>query len=85
MKRPADARVTFWTLGVTAIAVAIALFVAWWVLPTPAEIAALRTERDARADLHRCGRGTCVFRLGLKAPRYDESSDYWLSGVQMRR
>jgi hypothetical protein len=74
LKRTAHARGTLWTLGVTAIAAAIALFVAWWVLPTPAEIAALRTERDAlasniailnqrgaRADFRRCGTGhLCV-------------------------
>jgi hypothetical protein len=47
LKRTARARETFWTLGVAAIASGIALLVAWSVLPTPAEIAALRPERDA--------------------------------------
>ena len=88
-KRAANARATFWTLGVTAITAAITLFVAWWVLPTPAEIVALRTERDAlasniailnqrgaRADLRRCGTGHLCVRVDLKAPRYGESSDY---------
>src|SRR5579863_1098271 len=41
MKRAANARMTLWTLGLTATSVAVALFVAWWVLPTPAEIARL--------------------------------------------
>src|SRR5580704_17407395 len=41
VKRAANARVTLWTLGLTAISAGIALFVAWSVLPTPAEIAAL--------------------------------------------
>ena len=89
LKRAANARATFWTLGVTAIALGVALFVAWWVLPTPAEIAALRTERDvlasnivalnergARADLRRCGAGHLCVRVDLKAPRYGEGSDY---------
>jgi hypothetical protein len=89
LKHAANARVTFWTLGVTAIALGVALFVAWWVLPTPAEIAALRTERDAlasniailnergaRADVRRCGSGHLCVRVDLKAPRYGESSDY---------
>ena len=89
LKRAAHARETFWTLGVTAIALGVALFAAWWVLPTPAEIAALRTERDAlvsniaalsqrgaRADLRRCGTGHLCVRVDLKAPRYGESSDY---------
>ncbi|TLY87838.1 MAG: hypothetical protein E6K35_03755 [Gammaproteobacteria bacterium] len=89
LKRAANARGTFWTLGATAIAAAIALFVAWRVLPTPAEITALRTERDtlasniaalnqrgARADLRRCGTGHLCVRVDLKAPRYGESYDY---------
>jgi hypothetical protein len=45
LKREANARVTLWTLGLTATSAAIALFVAWWVLPTPDEIARLRIER----------------------------------------
>ena len=89
LKRAANARTTLWTLGVTAIALGVALFAAWWVLPTPAEIAALRAERDAlasniailnqrgaRADLRRCGTGHLCVRVDLKAPRYGESSDY---------
>ena len=89
IKRAANARVTLWTLGLTVISVAIALFIAWWVLPTTAEIARLRTERDelssnlvvlnqrgARADLRRCGtRHVCV-RVDLSAPRYGEGLDY---------
>jgi hypothetical protein len=88
-KRAANARTAFWSLGVTGIALGAALFVAWSVLPTPAEIAALRTERDelasnvavlnqrgARADLRRCGTGHLCVRVDLKAPRYGESFDY---------
>jgi hypothetical protein len=89
LKRAANARVTLWTLGVTAIALGVALVVAWWVLPTPGEIAGLRAERDAlasniavlnqrgaRADLRRCGTEHLCVRVDLKAPRYGESSDY---------
>jgi len=89
IKREANARVALWTLGLTVISVAIALFLAWWVLPTPAEIARLRTERDelasniavlsqrcARADLRRCGAGRVCMRVDRTAPRYGESSDY---------
>jgi len=89
IKRQANARVTLWTLGLTVISVAIALFIAWWVLPTTAEIARLRTERDelssnlvvlnqrgARADLRRCGAGHVCVRVDLSAPRDGESSDY---------
>jgi hypothetical protein len=89
VKRAANVGVTLWTIGLTAISAAIALFVAWWVLPTRAEIAALRTERDglasnvavlnqggARADLRLCGTRRLCVRVDLKAPRYGESSDY---------
>lgn len=89
VSRAANARTAFWTLGVTAAAAAIAFFVAWWVLPTPAEIAALRTEREelasniailnqrgARADIRRCGTGHLCVRVDLKAARYGASSDY---------
>jgi hypothetical protein len=89
MKREANARVTLWTLALTVTSAAIALFIAWWVLPTPAEIARLRTERDelannlaalnqhgARADLRRCGAGRVCVRVDLSAPRYGASADY---------
>jgi hypothetical protein len=89
IKREANTRVTLRTLGLTVISVAIALFIAWWVLPTPAEIARLRTERDeltnniavlnqrgARADLRRCGARRVCVRVDLSAPRYGERSDY---------
>src|SRR6185437_9192437 len=46
VKRAANARTALWTVGVTATAAMTTLFVAWWVLPTPAEITALRSERD---------------------------------------
>ena len=89
VRRAANARVTLWTVGPTAISAGIALFIAWWVLPTTAEIARLRTERDelssnlvvlnqrgARADSRRCGAGHVCVRVDLSAPRYGESSDY---------
>src|SRR5690348_7570475 len=46
VKRAANARVTLWTMGLTATSASIALFVAWWILPTRAEVATLRAERD---------------------------------------
>jgi hypothetical protein len=89
VKRAANARVTLWTIGHAAISAGVALLAVWWVLPTRAEIAALRAERDelasnvaaldqrgARADLRRCGTAHLCVRVDLKAPRYGESSDY---------
>jgi hypothetical protein len=99
VKGAANVRAVFWTLGVTAIALGVALFVAWWVLPTPAETAASRTERNAlasniavlnqrgaRADLRRCGLGRLCVRVDLKARRYGESSDYLvIRDIEVRR
>jgi hypothetical protein len=89
LKRAANARTTLWTLGVGAIVVTNALLVAWWFLPKPAEIAALRAEREelasniailerrgARADLRRCGAGRICVRVDLTAPRYGDDADY---------
>jgi hypothetical protein len=89
VKQAANVGVALWTLGLTSTWAAIALFVAWCVLPTPAEIARLRAERDelkssvavlnqrgGRADLRRCGAGRMCVRVDLSAPRYGESSDY---------
>ena len=91
VKRAANARVILWTIGLTAISGGIALFVAWWVLPTRAEIAALRTERDelagnvavldrrgARADLRLCGTRHLCVRVDVNAPRYGDQRDYFV-------
>jgi hypothetical protein len=91
VRRAANARVTLWTVGPTAISAGIALFIAWWVLPTPTEIARLRTERDelasnvavlnqrgARADLRRCGTGHLCIRVDTNAPRYGDHRDYFV-------
>jgi hypothetical protein len=91
LKGAANARATLWTLGVTAISAGVALFVAWWVLPTPVEIARLRGERDelasnvavlnqrgARADLRRCGTGHLCVRVDVNAPRYGDQRDYFI-------
>ena len=91
VKRAANARVTLWTIGLTAISAGIALFVAWRILPTRAEIAALRTERDelasnvavlnqrgARADLRLCGTGRLCVRVDMNATRYGEQRDYYV-------
>jgi hypothetical protein len=74
----------------TVICSAIPLLLACWIIPSRAEIAALRTkhdelatqiasleERGGRIDLRRCGDGArlCV-RVDRKAPTYGEQSDY---------
>lgn len=89
VSRAANPRAVLWALGSTGSAAAVALFVAWWVLPTRSQIAALRNERDelvnniatlsqrgGRADLRRCGTGHLCVRVDLEAPRYGQRSDY---------
>jgi hypothetical protein len=89
IKRAANARTAISMLVVTAATSAIALLVAWWVLPNRTEIAALRDERDqlarnvavlnqrgGRANLRRCGTRHLCVRVDLKAPRYGDGDDY---------
>jgi hypothetical protein len=90
LRRAANLRVALWSIGVTTLCSAIPLGEAWWILPSPAEIAALRATRDelastvaalerhgGRIDLRRCGSGNrlCV-RVDRKAPPYGEAADY---------
>ena len=79
-------------MGLSAlVTLAIALGVAWYVLPSRSEIAALRAERDqladnaalleqhgARADLRRCGQQHLCVRVDLAAPRFGEQRDYFV-------
>ncbi|HEY2809381.1 MAG TPA: hypothetical protein VGI91_11375 [Steroidobacteraceae bacterium] len=89
VRRAANVRLTLLPFGMTVIAAAVAIFLAWCVLPTPAEVATLRAQRDelasnieslsqrgGRADLRRCGAGHLCVRVDLNAPRYGERSDY---------
>src|SRR6185312_5418866 len=81
LKLAANTRTTLWAFGIGAIAMTSVLLVAWWFLPKPAEIAALRAEREelasniaildrygARADLRRCGAGRVCPRGPQGAP-----------------
>jgi len=91
VKRAANARVAFWTLGVTASSMAIALFIAWWVLPTPADLAGLRTERDELASnvavLNQrggAGRGVCACGWTSKGPDMAKVPTTWSSrGIKL--
>ena len=89
-QRAANVRALVWSVGMTLLCSAIPLGLACWVIPSRAEIAALRArhdelvtrianlqERGGRIDLRRCGDGArlCV-RVDRKAPMYGEQSDY---------
>jgi hypothetical protein len=90
LRRSANLRTGLWSLGLTLMCSAIPLSLAWWLLPSPGELSALRAKRDdlasavarleqrgARVDLRRCGVGNrlCV-RVDRKAPVYGEAGDY---------
>jgi hypothetical protein len=89
-RRAANVRTLTWSIGITALCSLVPLALACWLLPSHAEIAALRAKRDelttrianleqrgGRIDLRRCGDGArlCV-RVDRKAPIYGEQSDY---------
>jgi hypothetical protein len=86
----ASLRVAAWSVGVTALSAAIPFGVAWWTLPSRADVTAMRTTRDelttniarltqqgGRVELRRCGaaRRLCV-RVDRGAPMYGEAADY---------
>jgi hypothetical protein len=89
-RRAANVRALVWSVGITMLCSAIPLALASWLIPSRAQIAALRARRDelavqiadleergGRIDLRRCGDGArlCV-RVDRKAPPYGEQSDY---------
>jgi malate synthase len=79
-------------MGLSAlVTLAIALGVAWYVLPSRTDIEALRAEREglasnvaqleqhgARADLRRCGGEHLCVRVDLSAPRFGQQRDYFV-------
>jgi hypothetical protein len=86
----ADLRVALWTLGMSALACAIPLAAAWWLLPSRSEIAALSARRDAletsvahlkaeggQIELRRCGspQRMCV-RVDRALGSYGEAGDF---------
>jgi hypothetical protein len=90
VRRAANIQTLVWSVGMTALCSAIPLGLACWIIPSRAEIAALRAKHDelvtkiatleqrgGRIDLRRCGDGgrLCV-RVDRKAPLYGEQSDY---------
>jgi hypothetical protein len=90
VQRAANIRALIWSIGMTTLCSAIPLLLSCWIIPSRAEIAALRTKHDelatkiasleehgGRIDLRRCGDGArlCV-RVDRKAPTFGEQSDY---------
>jgi uncharacterized protein YPO0396 len=90
VQRAASVRALVWSVGITTLCSAIPLLLTCWIIPSRAEISALRAkhdelatkiasleERGGRIDLRRCGDGArlCV-RVDRKAPTYGAQSDY---------
>jgi hypothetical protein len=92
MKQAANLRALFWSVIVAALSTAIPGAIAHWVLPSAAEISALRARRDqlaasvvrleqqgGRVDWRHCGDAArlCV-RVDRAAPPYGDKADYYV-------
>jgi hypothetical protein len=90
LRRGVGWRLGLLSLVLSALCTALALAVAWWILPSRAELAVLRTRHDeyaasvaaleragGRVDLRRCGdqQRLCV-RVDRRAPAYGESGEF---------
>jgi hypothetical protein len=90
MRRAVSLRAALWSIGIAALSAAIPCAIVWRVLPSAAEILALRTTRDelaanvahleqrgGRIEWRHCGDASrlCV-RVERKGPSYGEQADY---------
>ena len=96
LRRAANLRMALWSVGIAALccAMSTALIVAAarWLLPSRAEIAALRSQHEqlvsaivlleehgGRIDLRRCGEaGRFCVRVDRKAPAFGQRADYFI-------
>ena len=90
VRRAASVRIALWAIGVATACSVLPAALAWSVLPSRAEVARLRRERDllaasvarlenegGRIDLRRCGSPSrlCV-RVERSGPAYGTHADY---------
>ena len=90
LRRAAGLSLVVWSIAVTTLCAVVALLIAWWVLPSRAEIAALRSRRDeyvqalasldrqgGRVELRSCGPShrLCV-RVDRRAPAFGEAAEF---------
>ena len=90
LRRAAGVNLLIWSVAITSVCVLLALAIVWWVLPSRAEIAALRARRDdlalAVASLERqagkvawrrCGaeQRLCV-QIDRRAPAFGDAADF---------
>jgi hypothetical protein len=89
VRRAANMRVLTWSIAIALLSSAIPFGLAWWLIPSQSDIAALRAkhaelaakianleQEGGRMDLRRCGGGRLCVRVDRKAPMYGEQSDY---------
>jgi hypothetical protein len=92
LDRAARLRFMTWTLSLTVLSGAMTALSAWWLLPSPAEIEALRLRREqltaaletleqhgGLVDMRRCGseQRWCV-RVDRRAPAFGDQADYFV-------
>ena len=93
VKRAVAVRVGFWSLVSAVVSALLALGTQWVLLPSPGELARLRTahadliatvarleKAGGKVDLRRCGQPErlCV-RVDKRAPVYGEAADYFVA------
>ena len=90
VRRAASLRGSVWSIGIVLLCTALPAVFARLVLPSRAEVAALRVQRDAltqnlrdlersgaKIDWRRCGHpGRLCVRIDRKAPAYGAAADY---------
>ncbi|HVW69136.1 MAG TPA: hypothetical protein VHB68_09180 [Steroidobacteraceae bacterium] len=89
VSRAANLRVVLWSVGITFLCTAVPLGTFFWLIPTQAELAAMRAKREVlaasvarleqrggRVDLRRCGSDRLCVRVDRKAPVYGAAGDY---------
>jgi hypothetical protein len=90
LRHVADLRVALWTLAMVAISCAAPMGIAWWLLPSRGELAALNARRDelqtsvarlraegGQVEMRHCGvaQRLCV-RIDRKAGAFGEAGDF---------
>jgi hypothetical protein len=96
LRRSANMRLAVWSVTITAtccaMMIAVILSAARWLLPSQAEIAALRSQHEGlasaiarlqehggRIDLRRCGdTGRFCVRVDRHAPAFGQGADYFV-------
>jgi|SRR5271156_3486365 hypothetical protein len=90
LQRVANLRLAAWGVGILSLSAVIPFVIAWYLLPTPADLAALRARRDELAgnvarlareggtvELRHCGAAQrlCV-RVDRGAPAYGDGAEF---------